>query len=45
MSYRCNWNLGPKKRGSFFEGMSTEVIENTYRKNVSFGASTEVIEK
>jgi hypothetical protein len=26
----------PKKGGRIFEGMSTEVIENTYRKNVRF---------
>jgi hypothetical protein len=45
MSYRCNSNFGRQKRESFFEGMSTEVIENTYRKNVSFEACAEVIEK
>jgi hypothetical protein len=28
--------MSPKKRGSKYEGMSTEVVENTCRKNVRF---------
>jgi hypothetical protein len=39
------WRAGRKKRESISWGMSTEVIENTYRKNVSFGRCAEVDEK